>query len=273
MLSKTLTLTEDRNFSVKASGYDQHGNKIEASSETIEMRLLKADAQTDLLGIAVKPSITQLDEPGTVTFSITVSNKMEDTLTDVVVSEQTRGDIAAFDSLVTGDKLVSKDFEVTGDETFVFTVSAKDPEGNKYDVRSGEVKILVGAQLTATPAVTAAAAVTATGGLGTFLTIVIIIVGLIVLATIVLIVLLLQEKKAKKLAAANPQAIEGEDVQKSDSEEPVADEDISFIPPEIDDAGSGPEIEADQESGTSEAEPEPEPDKEKRIDDIENPVE
>ncbi|MFZ5974601.1 MAG: DUF7507 domain-containing protein, partial [Bacillota bacterium] len=156
-VTKTFTLTDSRSYSVTATGY-KNGDRVEASSEPIKMKLLQAEAKTGL-SIEVKPDVTQLTEAGTVTFSITVSNKTEDTtLTDVVVSEQTQGEIETIDTLPAGgDRLVTRDFEVSGDQTYVFTASAKDADGNTYEVKSEDVKITVG-QATATPSVTAAAA-------------------------------------------------------------------------------------------------------------------
>jgi hypothetical protein len=276
-ITKSVKLTADRAFAVSAIGYVD-GSKVEASSGTVNMRLLKTEPQADMLKMKAEPSLTQLEEAGTVTFSITVSNLMEDTLTDVVISEKTLGEIATFDSLVTGDKLVTKDYEVTADQVFAFTVTALDSSGNRYEVDSGDIEILVGPRGSVTPTIPADAA--AAGGLGTFLTIVLIIVGLIVVAGAVLIVLLVQERKAKKLAAAaSPPAPESTAPLPDVTPETVVeeDEDASFIPPEIEEAP--PEEEAPTEEETpsespqdAETEPEPGGEEKKGIDDIENPV-
>ncbi|NLT17536.1 MAG: hypothetical protein GXY11_07950 [Clostridiales bacterium] len=278
-ITKSVKLTADRAFAVSAIGYVD-GSKFEASSGTVNMRLLKTEPQPDMLKMKAEPSLTQLEEAGTVTFSITVSNLMEDTLTDVVISEKTLGEIATFDSLVTGDKLVTKDYEVTADQVFAFTVTALDSSGNRYEVDSGDIEILVGPRGSVTPTIPADAA--AAGGLGTFLTIVLIIVGLIVVAGAVLIVLLVQERKAKKLAAAAPPPAPEStaplpDVTPETVVEEDEDEDASFIPPEIEEAP--PEEEAPMEEETpsespqdAETEPEPGGEEKKGIDDIENPV-
>jgi hypothetical protein len=275
-ITKSVKLTADRAFAVSAIGYVD-GSKVEASSGTVNMRLLKTEPQADMLKMKAEPSLTQLEEAGTVTFSITVSNLMEDTLTDVVISEKTLGEIATFDSLVTGDKLVTKDYEVTADQVFAFTVTALDSSGNRYEVDSEDIEILVGPRGSVTPTIPADAA----GGLGTFLTIVIIIVGLIVVAGAVLIFLLVQERKAKKLAAAVPPPAPERTAPLPDvTPETVVeeDEDVSFIPPEIEEAP--PEEEAPLEDETffespqdAETEPEPGGEGKKGIDDIENPVE
>ncbi|MFZ5974627.1 MAG: hypothetical protein ACOYU3_04365, partial [Bacillota bacterium] len=107
----------------------------------------------------------------------------------------------------------------------------------------------------------------------TFLIIIIVIVALIIIAAVVLIVLSLQERKAQRLAAANPPVIHGEEVRESATEEPVENEEVSFIPPDIVDTETVPELKVEADNAPEASGAQPEPDKGKKIDDIENPVE
>jgi len=196
LVTTTVQLDAARSYAITATGTTRDGTAVRVSSDPVELKL--AGTQEELLTIAVEPDLTQLEEPGKVRFGITISNKMKSTLQDVVVSENTYGPIATFDVFPTGDKLVSQDFDVTGDQTFVFTVTAKDEAGNEYNVQSDSVSITVGAQTpTPTPAQAAGG-----GGLDTLLVIGIVILALIVLVAIALIVLSTKERKARRLESA-----------------------------------------------------------------------
>ncbi len=74
-ITKSVKLTADRAFAVSAIGHVA-GSKVEASGGTVNMRLLKTEPQPDMLKMKAEPSLTQLEEAGTVTFSITVSSLM-----------------------------------------------------------------------------------------------------------------------------------------------------------------------------------------------------
>lgn len=254
-LTKTIRLSADRDFSVTAKGQNEDGQTVEATSPPAGLHVLPSD-QDDALSIGVKPDITQLEEPGTVTFSITVSNNLEDTLTDVVISEKNQGEVGKIDTLPTGDKVIRHDFQIDKDQTFMFTVTAKDENGNTYSVNSEDVNILVGPRTSASP--TSSPASDTGSGFSTFITIVIIIVALIIIVGIVLIVLLIQEKRAKKAAPPAPET----QAEAQETLSPAEDEEASFLPPDID-VDADADLEPESAAG----------DTDKKIDDIENPVE
>jgi uncharacterized repeat protein (TIGR01451 family) len=240
LVTTTVQLDAARAYAITATGTTRDGTAVRVTSAPVELK--PAGTQEELLTIAVEPDLTQLEEPGKVRFDVTISNKMKSTLQDVVVSESTYGPIATFDAFPTGDKLVTQDFDVTGDQTFVFTVTAKDEAGNEYNVQSDSVSITVGAQTpTPTPAEAAGG-----GGLDTLLVIGIIILALIVLVAIALVVLSMKERKARRLESAAGKTAAGKTAAGRTDTEPekedgkprfatftIEEEEESVLPPDI----------------------------------------
>jgi uncharacterized repeat protein (TIGR01451 family) len=264
LVTTTVQLDAARSYAITAAGTTRDGTAVRVTSSPVELK--PAGTPEELLTISVEPELTQLEEAGKVRFGITISNKMKSTLQDVVVSESTYGPIATFDAFPTGDKLVSQDFDVTGDQTFVFTVTAKDEAGNEYNVQSDSVSITVGAQTpTPTPAQAAGG-----GGLDTLLVIGIIILALIVLVAIALIVLSRKERKARRLESAAGKTAAGKTNAGEADAEPemedgkpefvtftVEEEEESVLPPDIEEpepeVGQAPTI--GEEPPTTQYEP------------------
>jgi hypothetical protein len=205
-----------------------------------------------VLALNVEPDLTRLEEPGSVQFKLTLSNKSGQPLKNVSVTEATHGEIATFDTFASGDRLVTKSFEITGDETFVFSVTAKDATGNSYSIQSDEVQIRVGSE-TAMPTAEVAKG---GNGMNTLLIVGIIIVVLIVAVAIALIVLTTKERRAKRLKDTAPAQITPEKVETPQTTE-VKPEEESVLPPDIEEPAA-PEIkesDSPKEPGNTEEHP------------------
>ncbi len=239
-VTKTIKLTKNRDIKTTVTGVTKQGNSVNTDSEVVSLEVSKEGDATTGLGLSIKADRTQLEEGGgEVEFEITVSNTRSVQLNNVVISEENLGEITTIAALSTGDKLVLKTFELTENQTFVFSATATDDDGNTYNIAAEPVEILVGPQ--ASPTATAGADQQG-GSVGGLLLVVIIIVVVAIVVGIVLLVLVQKEKKEKKLAqeaGEMEQADQMDETEVSDQGETVDsadefyDDGDSVVPPEI----------------------------------------
>lgn len=159
--------------------------------------------------------MTELQEPGTVSFDIVVTNHGEAPLKDVVVEEESLGEVGRIEQLEMGDKLIKKTIEVEETKVFVFKVRTRNALGNVVVEESEPVEITVGENIpeeteeatqepeaTETPEVEENKENNAGDRMSVLFTILGIIAFLIIAAGIALVILVVQEKKSKAKAKA-----------------------------------------------------------------------
>ena len=140
------------------------------------------------LTIEATADTSQLATNKMVVFTITVANSGTTPVNNIVVSENTLGDIKTIDTLAGGEKTITYEYKFEGSaaQTFVFKATGQDTQGNDVSANSTEIKV----DPNELPA-------TGTSGLGTLMIIIIIIIVLIIGVGITLIVLVRKEKKNK----------------------------------------------------------------------------
>lgn len=242
-VTKTIKLAKNRDIQAMVTGVTKQGNSISTESEVVSLEISQDGDNSTGLSLSVKTDRTQLEEGGgEVEFEITVSNTRSVQLNNVVISEAGLGEVTTIDALPTGDKLVLKTYELTENQTFTFSATATDADGNTYNITAEPVEILVGAQVTPTPTVGADQQAGSVGGL---LLVVIIIVVVAIVVGIVLLVLVQKERKEKKLAqeSGETEQIDSADTTEqtdnidqdgtADPADEFYDDQESVVPPEI----------------------------------------
>jgi len=180
------------NFTVTAK--DSTGVVYTFESNTVSIEVSGEDKDAAVtMGVAT--DTTALEEAGTVTFEITVTNDSEDTFQNAVITEETIGDVHTFTTLPQGTKYTEIEYEVTETQTFNFVMTLTDASGKEYTVTADPLEVTVGA--TEENPFGDASDVNSAGTLGTLLVVIIILIVLIVGVGTTLFILMWKEKKAK----------------------------------------------------------------------------
>ncbi|MGI6175855.1 MAG: hypothetical protein ACOYJC_06820 [Christensenellales bacterium] len=196
-ITSSFTADETRRLTLVATGKDASGNTVEASSN---MLTVTVGTQSDTFNVRliVETDTSQLSPAGQAKFNITVANESDFTLQNVVISEDSLGEIAQEASMGKGTKKYTATADLEdGDSVFRFRLTCTDENGTEYSAYSESITVSATAT---TPTPTPAPGGSTTS---TLLVILIIIIALIVICAVVFIILISQEKKAKKLAAQN----------------------------------------------------------------------
>jgi len=214
VITKVVTIDKEQTFTFRVKAKDALGNSFSQNSKPVTISTALSAGQIRL-GIQVSPNVTELKEAGTVDFDIVVTNHGEEPLKDVVVEEESLGEVGRIEQLEMGDKLIKKTVEVEETTVFVFKVKTRDAMGNEVVEESEPVEITVAEstpapdeteEATEEPEATASPDVEESKGnnvadrMSVLFTILGIIGFLIVASGIALVILVIQEKKSKAKA-------------------------------------------------------------------------
>ncbi|MGI6704737.1 MAG: DUF7507 domain-containing protein [Clostridia bacterium] len=212
VVTKVVTIDKDQTFTFRVKAKDALGNPFSQNSKPVTVSTILSSEQIRL-GIEVSANVTELQEPGTVSFDIVVTNYGEAPLKDVVVEEKSLGEVGRIEQLEMGDKLIKKTIELEETTVFVFKVRTRDAMGNEVVEESAPVEITVGAstpeeteeaieepEATEDPEGEEGKESNVGDRMSILFTILGIIAFLIIAAGIALVILVVQEKRAKAKA-------------------------------------------------------------------------
>ncbi|MGI6168543.1 MAG: hypothetical protein ACOYI4_02345 [Christensenellales bacterium] len=194
----TFTAERERSVLLTATGTDASGNTVSAQSSSISVLVQGGEDSSFNLSVTAVPEPGTLTEAGDVTFTITVLNNSDFSLHNLVLKEESIGEIGRLETMGVGEKVFTATAEVSESREFVFILTCTDEQGNTYQERSQPVSVTLETGASPSPS-----PVTEGSTGSTLLIIFIVIVILIVICGIVFFVLLSQEKKSKRIAAEN----------------------------------------------------------------------
>ena len=140
---RNCVIKSDTTFRVTVSGKTDAGKNFSVITEPASVSVIRTESAADLVLTAV-PSARELETPGTVSFTLTLTNSGAEDLTEVVLSEDIRGDIRTFDVVPVGAPTVREQmYDVTEDSVFCFSARITDSDGTIRQVTSDEVAITV----------------------------------------------------------------------------------------------------------------------------------
>lgn len=175
--------------------YNYSSNEIQLGDEQEAMQ-----AAINITATADKQEVT---EPGMVTLSITVKNAGTAALTNLVVSEDSLGEIGTSVSFPVGDeKYFIKEVNITDTATYTISATAKDLDGTTYEAAPAPITVTLAAQPspsaevspspTTSPEVVGA---TKPGGNKTVILIIIIVIVVLIVGVIIALVVLIGKEK------------------------------------------------------------------------------
>lgn len=205
--SNTVTIRNNRNayFIVK---YKYGETSYEKTTNTIAITALNVPEPTmpepspsrmpGKIGISVTATPSAPEEfPAVVTFSIAINNEGTTPLLQVVVTEETLGEVGRIEILGSGSKTIEREVTLEEAGTFEFKVTAVDEYGNSVEATSSTVAI-TNPGTTAAPTISPSDEPSPVDMLGTLLTIMLVIIVLIILSAIVLVILMIIERRRRK---------------------------------------------------------------------------
>ncbi len=182
---KNIKLSESKDIAFTLKATDSSGNSFTFNSNVlrVEVGAANPDDYTNLLVLKIEPKSDNLEKEGPAEFTVTIENKSEVELTELVVSEESLGEIQTYPSIEAGGTL-SFDLktvdDVTKETVFKFVLTAKDSDGKDITVEAEPVTITIGG-----------------GGIGALGIILIILAVLAVAAGVTVFILYKQEKIGK----------------------------------------------------------------------------
>lgn len=218
--SKVLTVKSTTTFQFNVTGRCSTNNSVEYASNELTV-MVSPVVENIRLRLEASADHTRLTGEGPVTFTIKMINEGELDIRNVVLSEQSRGIIKTMAVLAPGETSLNQVYSVGAKDTYVFTASLTDPNGNPLTVNSNPITVEMVAPDAApepepepeattipTPQPTAVATVSQSTGnelpenpMSLRMLVILIASALIVLISIYLIVLGVKNRRARKLAA------------------------------------------------------------------------
>lgn len=200
--TRTMQFAESGEIGFFVKAKDADGREYTFNSNVLRMEVLDAEETAGVdyasqLKLTVTVDQSRLEQEGIAVFNITLANLAELPFTNVVVYESSLGNIETYSSFPSGEKTLTREQEITTAGTYVFQVSAIDPDGNTIQVKSPSVNVSLTADQQVQP----------NSGLGTLLWIVGVVVVLIIGVGITLLVLMRKEKKKREQAARRTAAV------------------------------------------------------------------
>lgn len=163
---------------------DANGNSYTFRSNEVEVIVTEKDEvdYATLFTLTAEADKLELGKKGgEVVFSLTIDNQTDQPFTNLLLYEETLGEIESYSSFPSGEKTITYAAQITKAGTYTFVLSALTPEGTPIIVQAEPIVIEV----------QDAAGSTAS----TLLWILIVVIVLIVGAGVTLLVLVLREKK------------------------------------------------------------------------------
>lgn len=146
------TLQATANYLFSATANNSKGTQVTASSNPLTIEVggpspspsASASATgVQALTIKVIADTYELEQPGNVKFQVTVQNSSSVLLSNVMVTEETLGDIGTISAMGTDTKMFNKTVTVDKSSDYIFTVTATQPDGKTITAVTKALSITV----------------------------------------------------------------------------------------------------------------------------------
>ncbi|MBQ4061638.1 MAG: hypothetical protein IJD14_02145 [Christensenellaceae bacterium] len=176
--SHKMIISETTQVKFIAAAQDADGNEYEFTSDDVTIEVALGASGAELFTLNVEADKTELTEEGEILFSLTLENKSSQPYTDVVINEETLGEITSYTSFPNGKKILQYSITMAESQNFVFTLTATAPDGSAVKYTAPAIQVNV----------------EGSGGISTLTIILIIVIALIIAVAVVLVILVLRDK-------------------------------------------------------------------------------
>lgn len=212
--TKSFQMSTDVKFTISLK---DHKGVLKSVSKTVSIQLpVDTNALNQQLQLVINVDRSQLTSAGTVNFTGYVSNTSDYSLSDIVITEASIGDIYSISSMAPGaQESITKTVDINETTTYNFVLTAKDRNGQEYTITADPIPVTI-RSAEAEPTDFDDAAVVeegdtltldshkgSVGSLGAWAIIAIVLVIMIIGVGIALIVLWKKGQKPKKTPATN----------------------------------------------------------------------
>jgi len=150
-VTRTVQMKSAGTFQFTITGSSDTGGAISVQSNELSVLVTPVAAQIRMT-LRAEADQTQLSGPGKVTFSLRLNNECSLELRNVLLSEETRGEIRQLVFVPTGEMpAISEEYEVSESGVFRFMAQVTDSVGDRTTVYSQPIEITVGEEATASP--------------------------------------------------------------------------------------------------------------------------
>lgn len=142
-VARTVQMKSTGTFQFSVDGSSATGGSVSVQSNEMSVLVTPVAAEIQLT-LEAEADQTELNGPGTVVFSLYVSNDCSLELRNVVLSEETRGEIRELAFVPTGEMpVISQEYTVTESGEYRFMAQVTDSVGDELTVYSETVSITV----------------------------------------------------------------------------------------------------------------------------------
>jgi len=143
VITRTVQMKSANTFQFSISGTSDTGGAISVQSNEMSVLVTPVAAQI-LLSLQAEADQTELSGPGEVSFSLYVSNDCSLELRNVLLSEETRGEIRELVFVPTGEMpAITQNYSVEESGVFRFQAQVTDSVGDRLTVYSEPIEITV----------------------------------------------------------------------------------------------------------------------------------
>ncbi|MEL7609914.1 MAG: hypothetical protein AAGU74_10440 [Bacillota bacterium] len=130
-LKYSVAADQKRDVVFSISGVDATGEQYSDKSQVYPVR---SYIDPNLMDLSIATEVVSpLNSAGSISLRFTLNNAGSVTMTEVVLSEETLGELARLDAIDPGTQIVEKTLNVGSPRQMVFTLSALDPSGNPHE--------------------------------------------------------------------------------------------------------------------------------------------
>lgn len=142
-VTRTVQMKSSGTFQFSVTGSSDTGGAVSVQSNEMSVLVTPVAAEIQLT-LHAEADKTELNGPGEVTFSLQVSNDCSLELRDVVLSEETKGEIRRLAFVPTGEMpAITQTYDVQESRTYLFRAQVIDSVGDELTVYSNPVGITV----------------------------------------------------------------------------------------------------------------------------------
>lgn len=144
VFSKEVPIKSSTSFQFHVSGRCATNKEISYKSNICTVSVLNEDQSGIHLRLEAETTSQSISGPGPVTFTLHLYNEGDLDIRDVMLSEQSNGDIKRMAVLAPGETQLEQTYQLTQSGTFVFVAQVSDGQGGSLTVLSNPIEIEVG---------------------------------------------------------------------------------------------------------------------------------
>ncbi len=190
--TSTMSLDASKEIGFYVEATDDNGKSYTFNSNVIKIYASEPAPEDYAQVLKFEIQADALTEEGPASFTVNITNKGEVNFADIIISEAELGEINSFPTVKAGE---SKTFDfstfedITETTTFLFTLTAKDPDGNDVIIEADPIEVSIDAEAKKG------------GGIGGWIWVLVVIVVLIVGVGVTILVIMIRDKKDSEKTA------------------------------------------------------------------------